>query len=85
MTVGEEEELDHKVIPSNATRNNVIWESSNPKIASVDKFGEVTAHSRGNVTITLYSWDDAWPVANGFKTGGYQTNGINDKINITIK
>ena len=81
---GETASLSHAVYPSNATRNGVVWESSNPKVASVDKFGHVTAHEVGEATITLYSWDDAWPVAIG-KQGGYRRDGMNDKITIRIK
>lgn len=57
--------LGRKVTPQNATLNNVIWESSDPSIAKVNKFGDITPVSEGEVTITIYSWDDAHPVALG--------------------
>lgn len=85
MKVGESVSVAHEVIPANATRNGVIWHSSDPSIIEVDKFGVFTAHKSGEVTITLYSWDDAWPVANGVKKGGYLTTGVNDKIDIIVK
>ncbi len=81
---GETAQLSHKVLPANATRCNVVWESSNPKIASINKFGELIAHKKGEVTINLYSWDDAWPVANGAKTGGYKKDGIKKTFQIQI-
>ncbi len=84
MSSGDIKELAHAVYPANATRNGVIWHSSAPEVASVDKFGRVTAHKSGEATITLYSWDDAWPVANG-KNGGYLKDGMNDKVIIKVK
>ncbi len=85
MRVGESEELDHKVSPSNATRNGVVWESSDPSVVSVNKFGDITAHKAGSATISLYSWDDAWPVANGRAKGGFLRSGMCDKVTITVE
>jgi arylsulfatase A len=60
-TVGEKVQLQCKVLPENATRKNVIWVCDNPDIATIDKFGALTATKKGRVTINLYSWDDAYP------------------------
>ena len=35
----------------------VAWSSSNPKIASIDEYGYVTGHAKGNVTITCKALD----------------------------
>ena len=85
LAVGKVFHLEHSVIPRNATRIAVIWNSSNPEVVSVNKFGEITTHSKGEATITLYSWDDAWPVANGPKTGGYLKDGIKDSVKIIVE
>lgn len=85
IKVGESVAVTHSVIPSNATINGVVWESSDPSIATVDKFGVVRGVKKGEVTINLYSWDDARPLANGVKTGGYQRDGIKDQYVIKIK
>lgn len=60
---GQESHLKCKVFPANATRNGVIWESSNPEVAMVDKFGVLHARKTGEVMISVYSWDDANPSA----------------------
>ena len=44
--------LNADVSPANATDRTVSWSSSASNIASVDAFGEVTAHSEGTATIT---------------------------------
>ncbi|MEM9418660.1 MAG: sulfatase-like hydrolase/transferase [Planctomycetota bacterium] len=77
-------ELTCEVIPANATRNNVIWESSNPKVASIDKFGTVTGHEVGKATITVYSWDDANPVANPNMTE-FLRDGVKDTVQIEVR
>lgn len=65
FAVGETRQLRRLVFPKRATRTGVIWTSSAPHIASVDKFGMVTAHLPGQAEIQIYSWDDAQPSANG--------------------
>ncbi|MFI3288834.1 MAG: sulfatase-like hydrolase/transferase [Rikenellaceae bacterium] len=84
LKVGNVVSLTHEVLPHNATRNGVVWESSDENIATVNKFGEVTPLHSGEVTITLYSWDDAWPAANGAK-GGYLRTGMKDAVTFTVK
>lgn len=84
IRVGSSIQLKHEVVPSNATRGNVIWESSAPAVATVDKFGRLTAHAPGRATITLFSWDDATPfAANEPET--YSRNGIHDSLTVNVK
>ncbi|MEM1083580.1 MAG: sulfatase-like hydrolase/transferase [Verrucomicrobiota bacterium] len=76
LKVGEKTTLGTAIKPTNATRNNVVWVSSNPEVARIDKFGEITALKPGEVEIRVFSWQDARPLANGkkpeFKTDGIQ-------------
>ncbi|AUP78135.1 sulfatase-like hydrolase/transferase [Flavivirga eckloniae] len=84
LKVGEDMLLIHEITPKNATRNNIIWHSENPEIASIDKFGTVKAHKKGKVNIELYSWDDAFPVsANEPVT--FKKDGIKDVFEINIE
>lgn len=81
---GESTQLKCEVIPSNATRFGTIWESSNPDIASIDKFGELSAHQEGEVIIRVFSWDDAYPVASN-RDSTYYTTGIQDAFKLNIR
>ncbi|WP_152286516.1 sulfatase-like hydrolase/transferase [Flavicella marina] len=77
--VGAKVQLSSIIYPGTATRKNIVWESSNPEIASINKFGELTATTKGKTTITIYSWDDAYPLsANEPQT--YRKNGIQKSI-----
>ncbi|BDD02327.1 sulfatase-like hydrolase/transferase [Persicobacter psychrovividus] len=83
IRVGQQRSLSAKIIPANATRNNIIWESSDPTIASINKFGEIEAKQAGTVTIRLYSWDDAFPLSTNLEVT-YLKNGIQDEVEINI-
>ncbi len=84
LKAGGSQELECRVYPENATRRGIIWESDNPEIASVDKFGTVTGHKPGMVKITAYSWDDARPLADNKNPEPYQRDGITDSVTIKI-
>lgn len=81
---GMTEALHCRVSPSNATRQGLVWISSDPSVATVDKFGVVTAHKRGQVSITAYSWDDAIPLANP-SSPEYLTEGIQSSTSIRVQ
>ena len=66
--IGKEEFLESTVVPSNASNQYVLWSSSDPAVASVDKNGNVMALSAGTCTITCTALD-----------GGYT-----DTCNITV-
>ncbi|MGJ8695308.1 MAG: sulfatase-like hydrolase/transferase [Verrucomicrobiaceae bacterium] len=80
---GETRALHANLTPTNATINNLIWESSDPNIASIDKFGTLKAHSPGTATITAYSWQDARPTANN-QPVTYHRTGISHSLTLTI-
>ncbi|MGC6606824.1 MAG: sulfatase-like hydrolase/transferase [Lentimonas sp.] len=80
---GMSEQLDCRIIPANASRQGIVWKSSDPSIASVDKFGVVTAHTKGEVTITAYSWDDALPMADP-KFDELKTTGIQSETKLRV-
>ncbi len=49
--------LETTVSPSDATNKNVTWISSNPKVATVDNNGNITAKKNGETTITATTVD----------------------------
>jgi len=57
LTVGEIEYLHATVSPANATNKATDWTSSNANIATVDKYGDVTAVAPGTATITVTTVD----------------------------
>ncbi|NLW78271.1 MAG: Ig domain-containing protein [Ruminococcaceae bacterium] len=44
-------------VPKNTTNTAVTWKSSAPKVASVDKYGVVSAHQKGKAIITVTTKD----------------------------
>lgn len=84
IEVGGRRTLSCRIEPANATCNNLVWESSDPSVVSVDKFGALTTHAPGRATITVYSWDDAWPVANSRKPE-YRMDGIKDTVVVEVQ
>ena len=66
---GETAQLTAKIIPENATNQNVTWKSGKTSVATVDQNGKVTAVANGTVTITATTED-------GNKTAS---------VNITVK
>ncbi len=83
IRVGDSMTLQCRVSPVHATRQNIIWESSDPAVLRVDKFGEVTACAQGSACISVFSWDDAYPVAaNVLET--FAREGIRDSANMTV-
>lgn len=58
LKIGESETLRAIVTPRYATNKNVIWKSSNTKIAKVDQDGKVVALAKGKADIIITSEDD---------------------------
>ena len=52
LEIGETLKLSATVSPSNATKKDIVWSSSNTSVASVSASGLVTALSEGTTTIT---------------------------------
>lgn len=84
VRTGTEHQLTCKVYPADATRSGIIWESSDPTTATVDKFGVLHALRPGAVKVNAYSWDDANPSAKNEGTE-YLTNGIKSTVSIHIE
>ena len=57
LMVGWSESLSSRVSPANATNKATDWTSSNANIATVDKYGDVTAVAPGTATITVTTVD----------------------------
>ena len=76
-------QLQAQVSPANATMRNVVWQSSDTTVATVDKFGIATALQPGVATISLYSWEDARPLASG-SSATLDTTGISEQVTIVV-
>jgi hypothetical protein len=76
-------ELKCQVSPADATRTGIIWETSDPAVATIDKFGVLIAHKAGDVTVHVYSWDDADPTSSNREPTYFKT-GITDSIAIKV-
>ncbi len=63
------------VTPVNADNKNVIWESSNEDIFTVDAFGNITGVSRGTATLTART-------ADGNKTATCRVTVIEEEIHV---
>ncbi|ABG39354.1 sulfatase [Paraglaciecola sp. T6c] len=83
LSPGESANLDISAFPKHAQRQGVIWESSNPNVVSVDKFGQISALKVGQATIRAFSWEDAEPLAaNKAKT--YQRTGLSTSVVVKV-
>ena len=59
LDIGQSETLIANILP--ITNKSVVWDSSNPSIAKVDKNGKVTAISEGTAIITVTLSEDTTP------------------------
>lgn len=58
VAIGETRQLSGEVLPRNATDQAIVWESTDPTVATVDGTGLVTAKAAGaGVFVTAYSHD----------------------------
>ena len=59
MVLNTNRELKATILPTNTTNKTVIWNSSNPTVASVNSEGVISALSIGTATITGSTFDNA--------------------------
>ena len=85
LTVGKDTgSLTATVTPDNATVKNVLWQSSNSDVASVDNNGMITPKSAGSATITTTTVDGKF-TATCSVTVGMPVTGVSlNKTEITI-
>ena len=57
LRVGEAQQMEYRVNPSDATDPSLEWSSSNPSVATVDNRGVVTGVGGGKATITARALD----------------------------
>ena len=57
LELGKSSTIKVSISPDNATIPNLIWESSNPSIVSINQSGSITAKSVGTATITVKAND----------------------------
>ncbi len=55
LNAGETKTLSPVFTPSNATDTHIVWETTNAKVATVDRYGKVTAIGKGTATIKATS------------------------------
>ena len=84
LGLDEIKQLDYAVLPSSAKRAGVVWHSDNPEVVSVNKFGEIKALQQGQAIISIYSWDDAYPLSANREPSFYK-NGVRDSIVVDVK
>ncbi len=60
LKVDEEERIEVKFEPSNASDKRVTWESSDTDVATVDSNGNVTAKKGGTATVTVTTRDGGY-------------------------
>lgn len=56
---GQQNLLEAEILPIDASYKDLIWESSNPEVATVQSDGTVTAISEGECNITCYANDNS--------------------------
>ncbi|MBQ9867470.1 MAG: leucine-rich repeat protein [Lachnospiraceae bacterium] len=54
---GDTAQLSAVISPTDASDNSLIWESSNPEVASVDDRGMISANNTGTATIIVTTFD----------------------------
>lgn len=57
IEIGESYTLNATIIPSDATNKQILWSSTNPKVATVGKDGTVTAIAKGSAVIIASTQD----------------------------
>ena len=60
LGINGQKKLTAAITPDNATDRNVLWSSSDERVATVDKDGLVTAHKIGDAAITAKSEDGGY-------------------------
>ncbi|KHD38501.1 hypothetical protein NL50_03050 [Clostridium acetobutylicum] len=76
LNVGDTDTLTANILPTNATKKDVTWKSSNNSVATVDNTGKVTAISAGTANITATSVDGNQTGSCSVTVKSTQTDGI---------
>ncbi len=84
LKVGESRIMQVTHEPERASRRGVVWQSSDPSVMKVDKFGCVTGVAAGRATLSVFSWEDAQPLADSM-SGPFSRTGIQDQLEIRVE
>ena len=95
ITKSSTRQLSATVLPEDASIRSVTWSSDNEEIATVDEYGDVTAHRLGKATITATTTDGSnlsascvvtvIPRSNSFSIGDFSFKITDaDKMEVTI-
>ncbi len=57
IAIGETVKLTATIAPANATNKKIIWNSSNPEIASIGTDGTIEGKAAGETTVTVTTED----------------------------
>jgi|GEM_PF-6728160 len=83
IKVGESFSLVATVLPEDATNKEVVWESSNSNVATVDANGKVTAKGVGTATITVKTVDGGYTASCEVTVEPIRVSGVS--LDITSK
>ena len=81
LSKGGKDTLTAIIEPQNATHKDVTWKSANPSIVSVDEYGNITAHSKGETKITVTTKEGGFTATAKItvdSSGGSNTNNNNN-------
>lgn len=78
-------QLQVKILPENATNQNVKWASSNEDVAAVDQNGLVTAYTYGKAVITAVTEDGEKNASCQIQTRYYDVTGSADRTDPDYK
>ena len=84
LTVNDTVDLKANVEPSDAANKNIIWESSDEKVATVDQNGKVTAKGQGTVSIKAKSSDSNVSVYGEQKITVYSSQPITKSVHVWV-
>jgi uncharacterized repeat protein (TIGR02543 family) len=79
--IGSSEKLTSSIVPSNATNQNIRWESSDTKVATVSLDGTVTSVGKGTATITAITEDGS--ITKSLMVSVNKSSSETDRVDLT--
>lgn len=85
MEIGDTQKLETTVAPDDATNKNVIWETSDSSIVTVDEKGNITAVKTGAVTITVTTEDGEYKDTCEVAVQEQEDSSLNSSLELELK